>query len=176
MDNLAAAYRALGRRRLAFKWWQRCACGRDGDAWLEVGYCFHYGLGVRRDLARAASAYRCAARSPWTTEYGREEALYHCAVAELDRGGARASSRAVTLLRAAARDGDYPQAGELLQQLERRSALTTCRCRRGLRPSLGGRAQCARHGSRAQPRQPSPTRRELNAAAAARSGSNAKHV
>ena len=87
----------------------------------------------------------------------QEEALYHCAVAELDRGGARASRRAVMLLRAAAGDGHFPQARELLQQVESRSALPTCRCRRGLRPSLGGRAQCARHGSRAQPRQPSPT-------------------
>src|SRR5690606_1187754 len=79
MGNIAVAYRALGNRRRAFEWWRRTARAHDGDAWLEVGYCLQYGIGVRRDPAAAAKAYGSAIASRWITEYGREEALYHLA-------------------------------------------------------------------------------------------------
>src|SRR4051812_22853116 len=47
-SNIAAAYRILGRHRLAFGWWRKGAARGDGDALLEVGYCYQHGLGVRR--------------------------------------------------------------------------------------------------------------------------------
>ena|SRR5207247_9255198 len=58
-NNLAATYRQLGNRRRSFHWWKRAAETRGGDdAWLEVGYCCQYGIGVRRDGSIAISSYR----------------------------------------------------------------------------------------------------------------------
>lgn len=165
INNIAATYRMAGNRRRAFEWWQRAAArrvyfsaavrllsglpriARDGSALLELGYCYQYGIGVRQDDLAARRAYRAAARSRWICEYSREEALYHLAVAILDlRDGQRDRRRAAELLRQAAADGDYPQASKLLKCLERGEMLSPCRCRRGLRPSLGRQAQCALHG------------------------------
>jgi TPR repeat protein len=145
IGNIAAAYRALGNRRRAFDWWCRAADDGDGDACVEVGYCLQYGIGVRRNPMAAAAAYQAASRSRCITEHGREEALYHLAVVHLDDGGTRGRSRARTLLRQAAADGDYPAAIDLLAALEAGRSCVICRCRRGLRASLGGRLQCGLH-------------------------------
>jgi tetratricopeptide (TPR) repeat protein len=145
--NIAAIYRMAGNRRRAFEWWQRAAAVQDdGSASLELGYCFQYAIGVRRDELAACKAYRAAVRSQWIDDYSRQEALYHLAVAYLDiDNGQRGRCRAAKLLREATADGDYPQAADLLDRLERDGPLSVCRCRRGLRRSLGGKAQCALH-------------------------------
>src|SRR2546427_4326637 len=85
-NNLAATCRQLGNRRPAFHWWKRAAEVRGADdAWLEVGYCCQYGIGVRRDVSVAISSYRKAIRRYYVNDYQREEARYHLAVALLDR-------------------------------------------------------------------------------------------
>jgi TPR repeat protein len=147
ISNIAATYRMAGSRRRAFEWWQRAAAKRDdGSASLELGYCCQYGIGVRRDELAACVAYRAAVRSQWINEYSREEALYHLAVAYLDLdNGQRGRRHAAKLLREASADGDYTQAADLLGSLESGGPLSVCRCRRGLRRSLGGQAQCALH-------------------------------
>ena len=145
--NIAVAYRALGNRRRAFEWWRRAAGPWDGDAFVEVGYCLQYGVGVKRDRVAAMNAYRDALKNEFVTPYGWEEALYHLAVAHLDVGGRAHRHRAMTLLRRATADGDYPAASQLLTALSRGPVLIPCRCRRGLRASLGGRRQCRLRGS-----------------------------
>ena len=42
-NNIAATYRELGNFQRAFQWWRLTAGLKDGDAWLEVGYCLQYG-------------------------------------------------------------------------------------------------------------------------------------
>ncbi len=157
ISNIAATYRMAGNSRRAFEWWRRAAARKvivhwlprpvdDGMALLELGYCYQYGIGVRRDERAACMAYRAAARSKWIDEFSREEALYHLAVAYLDLDkGRRNRSRAAKLLCEAAADGDYPQAADLLSRLESDGPVAVCRCRRRLRRSLGGQAQCALH-------------------------------
>ena len=146
-SNLAATYRELGNRRRAFYWWARAvAKWRDGDDYLELGYCYQYGLGVRRNHKAAVRNYRRAIRSTLITEYGREEAMYHLAIALLDRGGdASVYRQAIELLHDATIDEDYPEALDLLCQAKSKGKLNICRCRRGLRRSLGGKAQCPFH-------------------------------
>jgi TPR repeat protein len=152
ISNIAATYRMAGNRRRAFDWWRRAA-ESDGSALLELGYCYQYGIGVRRDLRTACVAYLAAVRSRWIDEYSREEALYHLAIAYLDLDKGRPSRRrAVKLLREAAADGDYPQAADLLGQLKSGGPINECRCRRGLLRSLGGQAQCALHAIAKRPR------------------------
>jgi len=147
-NNIAAAYRKLGNFRRAFQWWKRTAAEGDGGAWLEVGYCLHYGIGTRRDRTAAIRAYR-RATSPdvVTTEFGEEEAQYHLAVALLDRN-VRDRREPKRLLRQAAKDGDYPQATDLLRQLHENRPLRICRCRRALLRRLGGKAHCEFHRER----------------------------
>jgi TPR repeat protein len=144
-NNIAATYREHGNLRRAFQWWRRTAGPRDGDAWLEVGYCLQYGIGTRRDAGAAIRAYRHAITLRETTDYGKEEARYHLAVALLDRSAARHRKEIERLLRRAGEDGDYPRAIDLFRQLSENRALSICRCRRGLSRRLGGKAQCELH-------------------------------
>jgi TPR repeat protein len=144
-NNIAATYRKLGNARRAFHWWRRTAGLHDGDAWLEVGYCLQYGIGTRRDAAAAIRAYRKAIASDHTTEYGREEAQYHLAVALVDRDAVRSHREVERLLNQAAQDGDYPQATQLLARLAEKQPLRFCRCRRGLARRLGGKTRCPLH-------------------------------
>ena len=143
-NNIAATYRELGNRRLAFHWWRGTAGPHNGDAWLEVGYCLQYGVGTRRNAAAAIRAYRRAIASDHTTEYGCEEAQYHLAVALVDRRFQRSRREVERLLNVAAEDGDYPQATELLAQLGKKP-LRICRCRRALARRLGGKTHCLLH-------------------------------
>ena len=145
--NLAATYRELGNRGRAFYWWTRAvAKWRDGDDCLELGYCYQYGIGVRRDHKAAIRNYRKAIRSTFITEYGREEAMYHLTIALLDTGiYTRVYGQAIEFLQDATIDGDYPEPSDLLCQLRSKGKLKICRCRRGLRRSLGGKAQCPLH-------------------------------
>jgi TPR repeat protein len=117
--KVSAEYRIIGRQRLAFRWWKKAADLGDGDAWLEVGYCYHYGIGTRRDLGAAAKAYDAAVRSQATTVYGMQEAMYHRAVLLLQNDGSRWSrANASKLLRQASKDGDYPQAEALFSSIK----------------------------------------------------------
>jgi TPR repeat protein len=143
--NLAAEYRILRRPVLAFKWWKTAIeIDGNGDDLLEVAYCLQHGVGVRRNLRGAIDAYERAIRAPNTTLGGHEEA-YHLATALLE-GAPRARRRVTRLLAEANADGDYPQAGELLAQLEaHEKTLQICHCRRRLRRSLGGSSRCKLH-------------------------------
>jgi len=144
-NNIAATYRELGNFRRAFQWCRRMAGPKDGDAWLEVGYCLQYGIGTRRDPTAAIRAYRSAIRTYYTTEYGCEEAQYHLAVALLDRGDTRYRREVEGLLSQAAEDGDYPEAADLLEQIREKKPSRICRCRRGLARRLGGKTHCPLH-------------------------------
>ena len=68
------------------------------------------------------------------TEAAREEAMYHLAVLLISR--TRESREVAELLTRASRDGDYPQAGQLLNMLREKLTSLPCVCRRGLRRRL----------------------------------------
>jgi TPR repeat protein len=145
-SNVSAEYRIIGRPRLAFRWWKKAADLGDGDAWLEVGYCYHHGIGTRRDLGAAAKAYDTAIRGQAITDYGLEEAMYHRAVLLLQSDGSRWSrANASKLLRQASEDGDYSQARALFTSIKSGERVQPCCCRRGLKRSLGGSAYCRLH-------------------------------
>jgi TPR repeat protein len=133
MNNRAVDYRLAGRHRLAFAWWSRAAAAGDGSPWLEIGYALQHGIGVRRDLQRAARAYRRAIRAYYISEYEQEEAQYHLATLLLERRTSRARAQAGPLLAEASADGDYPQAARLLCALATDPAPPICHCRRALR-------------------------------------------
>ena len=145
MSNVAAAYRILGKFRLAARWYKRAAEHGDGDALTEWGYCLQHGVGTRKDEMAAERAYRAAIASKWITDYAREEAMYHLAVLLLGRPSASSRRAAVNLLRAANVDEDYPQAEAFLRTTGSADARYFCICRRHLRPRLAKR-HCPLHG------------------------------
>lgn len=151
MSNVAASYRILEKFGLAARWFKRASeCG-DGDALMDWGYHLHHGVGVRKDELAAERAYRAAIASDCITDYSREEAMYHLAVLLLGRRWASSRRAAAALLRAAAADGDYPQAQALLRDLGSEERRNLCVCRRHLRPRLA-RRHCPLHsGRRGQP-------------------------
>lgn len=155
-SNLAVIYRKLGNRKRAYFWWKRAVeTWGDGDSFIEIGYCYQYGIGVRRSKKNATQSYWKAIQATNCTEYGCEEAKYHLAIALLDAGENSALKRTIKkLLKEAAADGDFPQASALLEQLEKRTLHQLCRCRRGLLRSLGAQSQCQLHAPRIKPRIP----------------------
>jgi TPR repeat protein len=152
--NLAVAYRDLDNYRRAFFWWNKLANEGEGDAALDVGYCYQYGIGVRRNQLAAEAAYKKAIKSiqPCTiSQWDREEAMYHYAVLLLDRGTdePRYKQRAIALLNRANEDDDYPAASILLKQLKQNKALTICSCRRERWRNSKGQARCELHRRKA---------------------------
>jgi TPR repeat protein len=115
MSNLATVYRDAGKARLAFQWWKRASDMRDGDAAVDVGYCY---------------------------QYGREEAMYHLAVQFIDKGNRRL---AFPLLKGAIADDDFPEAASVLNQLKSESACVPCRCKRFINKRLRGHTKCSLH-------------------------------
>lgn len=140
--NIATVYRDMRKFHLMLSWWLRAAKAGDGDAAADVGYCYQYGIGARKDSTVARRFYRNAIASRDISELGREAALYHLAVLEIDGGRTR---QAIPLLRRAAKDKDYPQAMLLLDQIGAKSKIVPCRCRRDINKKLPGHARCPLH-------------------------------
>jgi len=68
--------------------------------------------------------------------------MYGLAVSFVDAGP---RSHAMPLLKAAAADGDYPEAMAVLEQIRDKKAVEPCRCRRFIRKTLLGHAACGVH-------------------------------
>ncbi len=146
MYNIAAAYRILEKFPLSARWYKKAAGAGDGNAMVDWGYCLQHGVGVKKDELAAESMYRSAITSRLITDYSREEARYNLAVLLL--GKPTPARREVRrLLRDASADGDYPEAEALLRSFNTFNPMTTCICRRYLRPRLAKR-HCPVHGPR----------------------------
>jgi TPR repeat protein len=141
-SNLATVYRDAGRARLAFEWWKRAADMRNGDAAVDVGYCFQYGIGTRKNTANAKRLFRRAIASKDITQHGREAAMYHLALQFIDEGK---PNLALPLLKRATADDDYSEAASVLNQLNTNSDFVPCRCRRSINKKLRGHTKCALH-------------------------------
>jgi TPR repeat protein len=141
-SNLATVYRDAGKARLAFQWWKRAADMRDGDAAVDVGYCFQYGIGTRKNVANAKRMFRRAIASRDISQFGREEAMYHLAVQFIDEGKRQF---AFPFLKRATADNDFPEAASVLDQLETESDYVPCRCKRSINKQLRGHTKCSLH-------------------------------
>lgn len=141
-SNIATIYRDAGSARQAFQWWNRACKMKDGDAAVDVGYGYQYGIGTKKTGVSAKRAYRLAIRSNNITQLEREAAMYHLAVVYTDEGK---RALAVPLLEAANIDGDYPEAAALLEQIKTGRNPIPCRCKRLLNKTLLGHAGCLLH-------------------------------
>lgn len=144
--NIATMYRDRGLMPRAVAWWKRAMMAGVHEEAVEVGYCYQYGIGVRRSAGKAIACFRMAIRSRNIIEFSREAAMYHLAVLYLDSLPPKRAT-AVTLLERASVDKDYPQAMKLLARLRNRQPVIPCRCRRGMVKSLSANARCELHWS-----------------------------
>lgn len=142
--NIATVYRDRGLFAQAVRWWQRAVDAGVPEEAVEVGYCYQYGIGVRRNVRKAADCYRVAIRARNIIASEQEAAMYHLAILYLD-GTPPKWAKAMTLLERASKDDDYPEATRLLAQLRKRQRLVPCRCRRGRVRRLLGNARCEVH-------------------------------
>jgi len=140
--NLATIHRDAGNSRLAFQWWKRSEEMCDGDAAVDVGYCYQYGIGTRKDATNARRMFRRAIASRNISQYGREEAMYHLAVQFIDEGKLRL---ALPLLKRASADDDFPEAASLVNQIKTKSDYVPCRCKRFINKKLRGHTKCVLH-------------------------------
>jgi TPR repeat protein len=143
--NLATVYRDFGDLRGAFGWWMRAAALGDGDATGDAGYCYQYGIGVRKNVTAARRLYRRAIVARDISMWGREEALYQLGVSYVDTGK---PILAMPLLKRAALDGDYPEAEAVLGQIRAKGEMEVCRCRRFINKDLREHAVCSIHPKR----------------------------
>jgi TPR repeat protein len=141
-SNLATIHRDAGNFRLAFQWWKRSEEMRDGAAAVDVGYCYQYGIGTRKDAANAKRMFRRAIASRNISQYAREEAMYHLAVQFIDEGKLRL---ALPLLKQASADDDFPEAASLVNQIKTKSDYVPCRCKRFINKKLRGHTKCVLH-------------------------------
>lgn len=72
--NLATVYRDKGNLRRAHHWHLRAMEMGDGDAAVDTGYDYLYGIGVRKDLRLARRMFQNALQSTDISQLGREEA------------------------------------------------------------------------------------------------------
>lgn len=144
-NNASTVYRDRGQLSRAHRWMMRAAAMGDGDAAVDAGYDYLYGIGVRRDIRSARLLLNRALRVRNISGYGREEAFYNLAIAHVDSGRPKL---AVPFLERACEDGDYPEAATLLAQIKAKDALHPCRCRRFLSKRLLGHAPCVQHLSK----------------------------
>ncbi len=144
-NNISTIHRDKRNLELAFKWLYRAWKMGDGDAAEDVGYCYHLGIGVKKNLLLAERAYRNAIRSKCITEWGRQEAMYNLAVIQIEQGTLATIRKAKTLLIRANKDDDYPQAKKLLSSLEKGQKIEPCLCRAKLAGDLAKR-WCPLHG------------------------------
>jgi TPR repeat protein len=145
--NIATIYRDRGFFAQAVRWWQRAIEAGVREEAVEVGYCYQYGIGVRRNVRKAVDCYRSAIRARNIMALEREAAMYHLAVLYLD-GHPPKRAKAVALLERASKDDDYPEAMRLLALLLKGQPPVPCRCRRGRLKRLLGHTSCEIHRSR----------------------------
>jgi TPR repeat protein len=144
-SNLAATELEVRRYSRALWWFERSREAGDGDAAVDCAYMKYYGIGAR---SPAPTAVRGLAKLDYhaTTPFSYEEAHYLEAVAKIDCQQRLDRSKVEALLVYASRDGDYPEAAALLQDLRRGAPpIVRCRCRRGRSPLWAPCSPCALH-------------------------------
>lgn len=120
----------------AMRWYRRAvACG-DGDALVEVGRRLYSGIGVRADAVAARRIFHRAIASSSITEDYRERAMFLLGVAYDEGQGVRRSlSQAHKWLSLSNRDGDRPDAQQLIQRIENEKRRTRRSARAAEAPS-----------------------------------------
>jgi TPR repeat protein len=142
--NVGTWYRDRRKPDKAVRWWTRAVALGDGDSRVELGYCYHFGIGVRRDPHRAVQFYRGALKGRAVGDHAKEEAARLLALAYRDGVGVRRSpARAIQYLQRANTDGGFREAREALDSLTRRPLAPLCCCRRGRAGQKAGNAPCA---------------------------------
>jgi hypothetical protein len=117
-QNLGTIYRDLKKPKLAFHWYKRAVQMGDIDSLLQVGLCYLFGIGTKKDLDAAYKCFQQILNNETSSRYERteEDAQFWLGIFHLlGIGGAKISvNKARCLLELANKDCDHEQANELL--------------------------------------------------------------
>lgn len=119
--NLGTIYRDLKKLSLAFYYYNQAVEMGDMDSMLQVGLCYLFGIGTKRDHD---AAYKCIQKiiednTSYLCERTKEDAFYWMGIFHLlGIGGAKISvTKSRIFLEAANKDCDHEQANEILNIL-----------------------------------------------------------
>lgn len=117
-NNIATIYNNWENQRRALFWYQQAANRNDDDAFVEIGWRYYYGKGVKRDYQTAIEYYQKAIHSPTITEAGKQNAMYYLGVAYKEGKGVEQSLLlAQKWLEQANCDKDHVRAQQVLQKI-----------------------------------------------------------
>lgn len=119
-NNIATVYRDHGDNRRTVFWYRRAvACG-DADALVEIGWRYYEGVGVKCDAGAAVRCFREAIASKEISQAGREDAMFHLAVAFHEgRGAKKSAARALRWASLANKDDDHARARDLIEKIKK---------------------------------------------------------
>lgn len=118
-SNIAVTYRQIGKPQKAVEWFKKAVDGRDGDALIQLGIHYYWGIGIRKNPDAGVRCFRKAIRSKWISEGGRDDAFFFLGVAYYEGKGLKASLQgAIKLLERANIDDDHPAARKLLHRIQ----------------------------------------------------------
>jgi TPR repeat protein len=117
-QNIAITYRQIGDLRTAVKWFRKSADAGDGDALIQLGIHYYWGMGVRKNPKAAVRCFRIATKAKHISEGGRDDAFFFLEIAYYEGRGVQASmSSAGKFLKRANIDGDHVAADKMLSKL-----------------------------------------------------------
>jgi TPR repeat protein len=117
-QNIAITYRQIGDLRNAVKWFRKSADAGDGDALIQLGIHYYWGMGVRKNPKAAVRCFRIATKAKHISEGGRDDAFFFLGIAYYEGRGVQASmSSAGKFLKRANIDGDHVAADKMLSKL-----------------------------------------------------------
>jgi TPR repeat protein len=117
-QNIAITYRQIGDLRAAVKWFRKSADAGDGDALIQLGIHYYWGMGVRKNPKAAVRCFRIATKAKHISEGGRDDASFFLGIAYYEGRGVQASmSSAGKFLKRANIDGDHVAADKMLSKL-----------------------------------------------------------
>jgi TPR repeat protein len=119
--NLGTIYRDQKKPAMAFRCYQRAVSMGDNDSLLQVGLCYLFGFGTKRDFAEAQRCLAQIMASDIATmcQRTREDAHYWLAIIALLGFGSKKPSigQVRHMLESANADDDHEQANEILNIL-----------------------------------------------------------
>lgn len=118
-QNIAITYREIGDLRAAVRWFRKSADAGDGDAMIQLGVHYYWGMGVRKNPTAAVRCFRIATKVTNICEASRDDAFFFLGFAYFKGEGVRASlTSARKMFERANIDNDNPAARKMLRQLQ----------------------------------------------------------
>ncbi len=112
--NLGCIYRDFGKLKKAYRYYKKAAKMGDTNAYLTMGLCLYFGIGIKSNVHKAATCLKTLIQTDPKSTYqrSRENAYYWLAIIRLKHTAKTNVAR--KMLEIANADDDHEQANDLL--------------------------------------------------------------